>query len=71
MTPNRLLLGRNNDRSPSGPLLVTRDAQKILQANIDIFTVWFESWLISYVPRLMEHPKWFKSDRDTKVVFKD
>ena len=67
LTPNRLLLGRNNERSPSGPLLVTNDTSKILQSNIDVFTVWFESWLISYVPRLMYQPKWFKTIRDMKV----
>ena len=67
LTPNRLLLGRNNDRSPSGSLLVSNDAQKLLQANVDNLTVWFDSWLISYVPRLMEHPKWFRSDIDIHV----
>ena len=67
LTPDRLLLGRNNDMSRSGPLLVSNDAQKLLQANVDIFTVWFDSWLISYVPRLMEHPKWFRSDIDIHV----
>ena len=67
LTPNRLLLGRNNERSPSGPLLMTNNTSKILQSNIDVFTVWFESWLISYVPRLMYQPKWFSTDRDMKV----
>ena len=33
LTPNRLLLGRNNDRSPPGPLLVTNDPHKILKTN--------------------------------------
>ena len=33
---------------------------------VDIFTA-FESWLISYVPKLMYQPKWFQSDRDIKV----
>ena len=67
LTPNRLLLGRNNERSPSGPLLVCNDSSKIIQANADIFTAWFETWLISYVPKLMYQPKWFHSDRDMKV----
>ena len=67
LTPNRLLLGRNNERSPSGPLLMTNDTSKMLQSNVDVFTVWFESWLISYVPRLMYQPKWFKTVRDMKV----
>ena len=47
--------------------MLTNDTSKILQSNVDIFTVWFESWLISYVPRLMYQPKWFKTNRDMKV----
>ena len=67
ITPNRLLLGRNNARSPAGSLVVTGDSSKIIESNEDIFTVWFQSWLISYVPRLMGQPKWFQSGRDVKV----
>jgi hypothetical protein len=67
LTPNRLLLGRNNERSPTGDLKTTSDASKIIKANGDIFRLWFESWLISYVPTLIRQPKWFKSDQDTKV----
>ena len=26
-----------------------------------------ECWLISHVPKLMCHPKWFQTDRDIKV----
>ena len=52
------MLGRNNDRSPIGSLTV---------ANNDIFNIWFKCWLISYVPTLTHQPKWFNSDRDTKI----
>lgn len=64
LTPNRLLLGRNNSRGPTAPLVLTRDVKKIVQTNCDIFNTWFRSWLISYVPSLMESPKWFKNDRN-------
>ena len=67
LTPNRLLLGRNNERSPTGNLQTTSNASKILGANGDIFRLWFESWLISYVPTLVHQPKWFKSDQHTKI----
>ena len=53
LTPNRLILGRNNDRCPTGPLTVTSDPRKIIKANNDIFDTWFKCWLISYVPTLM------------------
>ena len=61
LTPNRLRLGRNNNRSPIGPLFVTNDPSKFFGANETIFNTWFETWLISHVPKLMNHPKWFSS----------
>ena len=67
LTPNRLMLGRNNDRCPVGAVTVTSDVKKIIHANVNIFDIWFKCWLISYVPTLMSQPKWYKSDRDSKV----
>ena len=46
-TPNRLSLGRKTDRSPVGSLVV-RSA-----------STWYEHWLISQVPKLMHHSKYF------------
>ena len=66
ITPNRLLLGRNNDRCPDSPLSVINDYDKIIAENSKIFQSWFECWLISHVPKLIAQPKWFKSDRDLK-----
>ena len=66
ITPNRLKLGRNNDRSPVGALNATSDPQRIIQSNEMIFKTWFEAWLVSYVPKLMYHPKWFKDDEDLR-----
>ena len=60
--PNRLLLGRNNDRSPTAPLVLSWDVKKIVKTNSD--KAWFKSWLISYVPTLVDKPKWFQSDED-------
>ena len=67
LTPNRLMIGRNNDRSPTGNFEVTSDPRRIIQSNTDIFNAWFEAWLISYVPQLIKQPKWFKSERDVKI----
>ena len=66
ITPNRLKLGRNNDRSPEGDLLLTSDPTKFLQSNSEIFNSWFECWLISHVPKLMLAPKWFNTSYDLK-----
>ena len=62
ITPNRLKLGRNNNRSPVGVLDVTSDPRKFFTKNKDIFNSWFNAWLISHVPKLMTHPKWFKTN---------
>ena len=37
ITPNRLKLGRNNDRSPVGVVEVSDKMDRILQVNADIF----------------------------------
>ena len=66
ITPNRLLLGRNNDRSPAGTFTTDGYYDKLITENEKIFNSWFENWLLSHVPKLMDQPKWFKSDRDLK-----
>ena len=67
LTPNRPILGRNNERCPTGNFDVTSDPRKIIQANSDIFKTWFECWLVSYVPTLVKQAKWFNSYRDIKL----
>ena len=67
LTPNRLMLGRNNNRCPAGPVQVTEDVGKIIQQNEEIFSTWFRAWLVSYVPSLVIQPKWFRSDQDPKI----
>ena len=61
------MLGRNNNRSPAGSLHITSEPNRIIKANKEIFDVWFKNWLISKVPMLMHHPKWFKSDQDIQI----
>ena len=67
ITPNRLLMGRNNSRCPSEKMIITQNLGKIIEQNDKIFEVWFRAWLTSCVPNLMMHPKWFKSDSDPQV----
>ena len=67
ITPNRLRLGRNNNRSPVGPLFVTNDPSKVFAENTMIFNAWFETWLISHVPKLMHQPKWFQTEYHIKI----
>ena len=67
LTPNWLHLGRNNDRSPIGSMMVTNNPDKFLFTNKKLFNTWFEFWLISYAPKLIHHPKWFQTERDVKI----
>ena len=65
LTPNRLKLGRNNERSPVGCVTVEYP-DRILEENEDIFNAWFEIWLSGHVPKLIDQQKWFKSDDNLK-----
>ena len=59
ITPNRLLMGRNNKRSPEGSLKVSNDYDRIIKQDNNIYQFWFKNRLISYVPKLIFQPKWF------------
>ena len=65
LTPNRLRLGRNNERSPEGPVTFA-ESNKVLKDNEEIFQSWFEVWLSSHVPTLLSQSKWFTSDKEPK-----
>ena len=64
LTPNRLYLRRNNDRSSIGPMTVTNNPENFLFINENLFHTCLKCWLISHIPKLMHHPKWFQTDRD-------
>ena len=51
ITPNRLLLGRNNDRCPDG-VIYCDNPTVILRENKEVFNSWFEVWLLVHVPKL-------------------
>ena len=67
ITPNRLILGRNNDRCPNQPLVICPDHKKMIETNANIFRAWFKAWIVSYVPTLVERPKWHKNVGDINV----
>ena len=67
ITPNRLKLGRNNDRSPIGAMITATNTRNIIDDNQKIFDTWFDNWLIAHVPKLVQQPKWFRSDQDLKA----
>ena len=67
ITPNRLLLGRNNDRSPTSTIAVVDDYSRMLNSNAKIFKAWFKVWLVECVPEMTKMNKWFRSDEELKV----
>ena len=68
LTPNRLLLGRNNERSPAGPVDINGSYDRVIEANNEIYHIWFKCWLTEYVPKLMQQQKWFQtSERELAV----
>ena len=46
---------------------VTGNPNRILEENRKKFNSCFKAWLISHVPRLMNHPKWFSTDHDINI----
>ena len=67
ITPNRLLLGRNNLTSPVGEMVVCDNPSKLVKESLKIYNVWFESWLLNHVPKLMDQNKWFSGDNNLQV----
>ena len=49
------------------PVEVTGSYDRVIDANNDIFKIWFKCWLTEYVPNLMKQQKWFKGDRELTV----
>ncbi|XP_066933763.1 uncharacterized protein [Clytia hemisphaerica] len=62
ITPNRLMLGRNNDRAIDG-LILCDHPTKILKDNEKVFDTWFDVWLTVHVPKLVKQTKWYVSDQ--------
>ena len=67
LTPNRLKLGRNNERSPVEPVQLDGNPNKIIEENRKIYEAWFENWLLTHVPKLLKQDKWFKTSNEIKV----
>ena len=67
ITPNRLKLGRNNERSPVGAIDITDKLDRILQQNAAIYNTWWEAWLTCAVPKLVPQPKWFRDEGGVRV----
>ena len=67
ITPNRLLLGRNNRRAASGPVRM-EPPTRLLKQNELVYESWWKVWrdekIVEYIP---QPPKWSKSDDVVKT----
>lgn len=67
LAPNRLKLGRNNEKSPTEPVELQSNPNQIIEANRKIFQAWFENWLLSHIPKLLQQTKWYDSSEQIKI----
>lgn len=61
LTPNRLLIGRNNKRSLSGPLIIDSDPSAILDRVSAAQKEWYSIFL-KQLHLFIPSPKWFDTD---------
>jgi hypothetical protein len=67
LTPNRLLLGRNNGRSMSGPCTVDSNS-RMLEAIECVFQSWWQVWNHTRLSDFVSKPpKWFRSSLNLEV----
>ena len=64
ISPNMLRVGRSNERALSGPLRLPGTCSDMLGEVDKIYSSWFKIWNASYVPKLVQQPKWFRKDKD-------
>jgi hypothetical protein len=64
LTPNMLRVGRNNERALDGPMRMPTGGGELLKEVQKAYDSWFKVWNVSYLPKLLYQPKWWKQDRD-------
>ena len=52
---------------PIWPINRTGKIKRLLKTNQQIYDTWFQSWLKSYVPTLIDRPKWLTSGNEVRV----
>ena len=58
-----LRVGRCNERSLDGPMKLPGGVGEMLADVEKVYDAWFKIWNISYLPKLIQQPKWFKEDK--------
>ena len=74
LSPNSLLLGRNSDRSDSGPFLAKDKFDQGLQKDLERFRLvqsiilqFWRVWTTHYFPSLLVRRKWHFSQRNMRI----
>ena len=67
ITPNLLRLGRLNSRALTGPIKYPRGPSDFLKKVNDTYEQFFHLWNVSYLPKLLPTPKWFKDSPELEV----
>ena len=69
LSPNLMRMGRINSRNPIGPFRLPSGPKSMMERVETCYKLWYREYqdtmLLKYLLELQ--PKWFKSDRDTKV----
>ena len=66
ITPNLMKLGRLNSRAVDGPVRFPTGPKDMMVKVEEVFDTFFQLWNISYVPKLIPQPKWFKESHELK-----
>ena len=64
LTPNMLRVGRSNERALDGPMRMPAGDGELLKEVEKIYDAWFKVWNVSYIPKLLTQPKWFRHGED-------
>ena len=54
-------------RSPNAPLIICSDHKKMIENNSLLFKAWFKAWIISFVPLLIDRPKWHNAKGEANI----
>ena len=69
LSPNLMRMGRINSRNPIGPFRLPSGPKSMMERVETCYKLWYREYqdtmMLKYLLELQ--PKWFKSDRDTKV----
>ena len=66
ISPNMCRVGRNNERALDGPMRMPACGGELLREVQKMYNSWFNIWSVSYVPKLLFQPKWWRQERDLK-----